>query len=204
VKNFISFLVKLILTVITLFFIYKDWGHFQQEFWSIIPLKKADCDLLENTIKRILKAVIFGIVLTCLVQGVLGGIGFWFSGLPLPLLFGAIMALCALIPFVGTALVWLPAVCYLLLQGEVTKGIILLLWGLFIVGTIDNFIRPIFISSKAGTPVLLIALGALGGLVAFGPSGMVFGPVLLVLLRALYDIYKHRILPSTDSGSVSG
>lgn len=204
VKNFFAFFVKLILMVITLFFIYKDGDRFQQTFWSLMPLREADKRVLIDTVKRVLSAVIYGIFLTCLVQGALGGIGFWFSGLPSPLLFGAMMAVCALVPLVGTALIWLPAAIYLLLQDELVKGLILLAWGALVVGTIDNFIRPFFISGKARLPVLVIAVGALGGLFSFGLLGVVIGPILLALFIALFEMYKGQVFPGQDSDSDSG
>ncbi|MCM2359667.1 MAG: AI-2E family transporter [Geobacteraceae bacterium] len=201
IKNFFAFLVKLILMVIALFFIYKDGERFQQEFWSIMPIKEADKGILVDTVRRVLSAVVYGIFLTCLVQGALGGIGFWFSGLPSPLLFGAMMAVCALIPLVGTALIWLPAAIYLLLQDEVVKGLILMAWGALVVASIDNFLRPFFISGKARLPVLVIALGALGGLVSFGLLGVVIGPIVLALFMALFEIYKGRIFPGDGPDS---
>ena len=204
VKNFFTFFVKLILMVITLFFIYKDGDRFQREFWSVIPLREEDKRVLIDTVKRVLSAVIYGIFLTCLVQGALGGVGFWFSGLPSPLLFGAMMAVCALVPLVGTALIWLPAAIYLFLQDEMVKGLILLAWGAFVVGSIDNFIRPFFISGKARLPVLVIAIGALGGLFSFGLLGIVIGPILLALFIALFEIYKGQVFPGRDAGSDGG
>lgn len=200
VKNFFAFFVKFILMVITLFFIYKDGDRFQEEFWSIIPLNMDDKIILAGTVKRVLSAVIYGIFLTCIIQGALGGIGFWFSGLPSPLLFGAMMAVCALIPLVGTALIWLPGAVYLLLQDEVVKGLVLMAWGAFVVGTIDNFIRPFFISGRAKLSVLVIALGALGGLVSFGLLGVVAGPVMLALFIALFNIYKGEVFPGKSAG----
>lgn len=198
VRNFFIFCIKLLMLVITLFFIYRDGERFEEQFWSVIPLDEEHKLRLAGTVKRVLNAVIFGILLTCMVQGVLGGIGFWFCGLPSPMLFGAMMAVAALVPVVGTALFWFPGAAYLILQGEVARGVVLLAWGALVVSSVDNVIRPFFISGKAHIPVLVVALGALGGLVSFGLLGVVLGPLVLSLFVALFDIYKAQIFPHTD------
>lgn len=192
-KNFFLFTLKLILMVITLFFIYRDGERIQRHFLAVVPLTAAHKEMLVETVRRVLTAVMYGVFLTCLVQGALGGIGFWAAGLPAPALFGAIMAVCALIPVVGTGLIWLPGALYLILNGEVAKGVGLMVWGLVAVSSIDNVIRPFFISGKAKLPVLVIAIGGLGGLAAFGVLGAVVGPIVLALFLALFDIYRREV-----------
>ncbi|CAG0995962.1 Putative transport protein YdiK [Geobacteraceae bacterium] len=193
VKNVFVFTIKLILMVITLFFIYRDGERIQRHVLAIVPLTAANKDILTDTIRRVLKAVMYGVFLTCLVQGALGGIGFWVAGLPSPLLFGAIMAVCALIPVVGTGLIWLPAAIYLLANGEIVRGIGLIIWGFVAVSSIDNVIRPFFISGKARLPVLVIAIGGLGGLASFGLLGAVVGPIVLALFLALFEMYRGEV-----------
>jgi predicted PurR-regulated permease PerM len=200
VVNFFAFAIKLILMVITLFFIYRDGERLQEQFWSVIPLAEEQKDLLAENVKRVLKAVIFGIFLTCVVQGGLGAFGFWFCGLPSPLLFGAMMAVSALIPVVGTALIWAPGAAYLILEGDTTRGMALILWGGLVVSFVDNIIRPFFISGKGHIPVLVVAIGALGGLVSFGLLGVVLGPLVLSLFIAIFDIYKTQIFLPEDAG----
>lgn len=198
IKNFFTIFLKLILMVITLFFIYRDGESFSREFWSVIPLGDANKAILIHTIKRVMSAVIYGIFMACLVQGFLGGVGFWFTGLPSPIFFGAMMAVSALIPIVGTALIWMPGALYLLIQGEILKGILLIVWGALVVSSIDNLIRPFFISGKANLPILVILLGVLGGLFSFGFVGIVIGPIVLALFIDLFDIYKRKFVPCID------
>jgi predicted PurR-regulated permease PerM len=194
-KNFFLMIIKLVLMVITLFFLYRDGETFLQRFLSVLPLEEAESDALLDTVRRVLSAVIYGILLTCLVQGILGGIGFWFSGLPSPILFGALMAVAALVPVVGTALIWLPGGLWLIAGGDVIMGIALLAWGMFVVGMIDNLLRPFFISERAHLPLFVIALGVLGGVFAFGPLGVVTGPIVLALFLAFFEIYARRVFP---------
>ena len=186
-KNVFILIFQLFFMTITLFFFYRDGERLVRRIWRLLPVAPELREIVELTVSRVLNAVIFGIFLTCVVQGVLGGLAFWVAGLPSPLLFGAVMIATAVIPVAGTALVWLPGGLYLLAQGETAAGIGVLIWGALVVGSIDNLIRPLFISGKAHLPILLVAVGALGGLLAFGLIGVVIGPLSLALPLALLD-----------------
>lgn len=204
-KNIFLIIIKLVLLVITLFFLYRDGESFLRRFLSVLPLDHAESADLLGTVNRVISAVLYGIFLTCLVQGTLGGIGFWFSGLPSPLLFGALMAVASLVPVVGTALIWLPGALWLMMEGELLRGVVLLLWGMIVVGMIDNLIRPFFISGKARLSLFVIAVGVLGGLFAFGPLGLVAGPIALALFLSVFDIYAKRVFTRRrKNGSGSG
>lgn len=191
VKNFFGFLFKLVLMLITLFFIYKDGADFLRRFWQAIAIGERLRTTIASTVTRVLGAVMYGVILTCLVQGTLGGLGFWVAGLPSPFLFGTLMAICAPIPFVGTALVWLPGAVYLLAQGHLLAGVALIIWGVLVVSGIDNIIRPLFISGKAKLPILVIVFGVLGGFLAFGLSGLVVGPVVLAIVLVFFEAYRE-------------
>lgn len=186
-KDFFGFLFKLTLMLITLFFIYKDGSRTLQAFWQVVPIGEKLRETITETVSRVLGAVMFGVIMTCMVQGALGGLGFWVAGLPSPFLFGTLMAIFAPIPFVGTALVWLPGAAYLLVQGRIMPGILLIAWGALAVGSIDNILRPLFISGRARLPILVIVFGVLGGFLAFGLSGVVAGPVILALVLVFFD-----------------
>ena len=136
----------------------------------------------------------YGIVLTCIVQGILGGIGFAIAGVPSPVFFGAVMIVCAFIPLVGTALVWVPAALYLLATDHVGKGLFLVVWGVLVISSIDNFIRPFFISGKAKIPLLVILLGVLGGLATMGFLGVIVGPLLFAVSLELARVYRTDII----------
>lgn len=186
-KSTVSLIFLIIFMTMTLFFCYRDGQRIVPWIWGLLPAAPEMRKTIEETVSRVLNAVVFGIFLTCVVQGILGGLAFWVAGLPSPLLFGTIMIITAFIPVVGTALIWLPGGLYLLAQGQSSAGIGLLLWGALVVGSIDNLIRPLFISGKANLPILLVAVGALGGLLAFGLIGVVIGPLSLALPLALLE-----------------
>ena len=189
VKNLFGFVLKLILMVITLFFLYKDGARFMRRCWQLLAFSEQLQNHIIDTVERVLRAVMYGVILTCVAQGTLGGLGFWVAGLPSPFLFGTLMAVCAPIPFVGTALIWLPGSLYLLSQGQTAAGIGLALWGALVVSSIDNILRPLFISTSARLPILLIVFGVLGGFLAFGLSGIVAGPLVLAIVLVFLDAY---------------
>lgn len=200
VKNLFGFVLKMVLLVITLFFIYKDGAYFMQRCWQLLEFSPQLQARIVDTVGRVLRAVMYGVILTCMVQGTLGGLAFWAVGLPSPLLFGTLMAFCAPIPFVGTALIWLPGATYLLTQGQTTTGIALILWGALVVSSIDNVLRPLFISTNAKLPILLIVFGVLGGFLAFGLSGVVAGPLVLAVVLVFLDAYRaNSILPPAQN-----
>lgn len=199
-KNFIAFAIKLALVVIALFCLYRGGEEFLARFWSVVPIGEENKERLIATVKNVLTAVIYGIFLTSALQGILGGIGFWFCGLPSPVLSGMLMAIAALFP-VGTALFWVPGAIYLFFQGEVLKGVLLLAWGILVVSSVDNVLRPLFISGRARIPLLAVILGVLGGLAAFGFIGVIAGPLVLALFLSLFDIYRAEISPESRPGT---
>ncbi|HLO26926.1 MAG TPA: AI-2E family transporter, partial [Geobacteraceae bacterium] len=137
-----------------------------------------------------LRAIINGSILTCLAQGALAGVGFLLFGIPSPVLLGCLTAVAALIPVVGTALIWAPAAGYLLLSGAYIKGGLLVAWGVVVVGSADNFLRPLIIGNKSTLPGLLIAFGAMGGMAAFGLIGAVAGPFALAAIGIILGSWR--------------
>jgi predicted PurR-regulated permease PerM len=130
----------------------------------------------------------WGVAGTCVLQGITGGIAFLALGLPSPFLAGSLMALCALLPVVGTALVWLPAALWLALTGAMGKAVILMVVGAGIIGTMDNITRPMFTKLVgAQMPVLTVTIGAIGGIIVYGLTGLIVGPLALELFSWLLE-----------------
>jgi len=158
-------------------------------------LNKAPRDKLFTRLGKVLRAVVYGCGLTALVQGILVTIGFAITGLSGPIVFGVLASLLALLPFGGAALVWVPGVLYLLATGSIGMAIFLLAWG-GVVSISDNFIRPAIISRYTPVPTLLVFLGVIGGVAAFGPIGFIIGPVILVLATELLRYAEGSITRS--------
>lgn len=175
---------------IAFFFILRDGDLILAYIRDIVPLMSDEREEFMLRASVVLRAVVFGVIITAGVQGILGSIGWWFVGLPSPLLAGGIMALLAMIPFVGTPTVWIPGSIYLFLSNDLKGCIILLLWGICVVSMVDNFLRPYFISEKANMNVFLVFLGAFGGLAAWGFIGLFMGPLILSLFVFFLDSYR--------------
>ncbi|EHM10902.1 putative permease [Thermanaerovibrio velox DSM 12556] len=163
------------------FFMLKDWDRLALGVRNHLPLPGHRRDLFLLKSSRVMRSVIVGSILTGLIQGTLGWIGWHLSGLPNGAAAGLGMFAASFIPLVGTALVWLPGGLYLLLTGSPKAGIFLLLWGATGVSGLDQFIRPVLMSSNRedGTSTLLMITGVIGGLSAFGLPGLFLGPVAL-------------------------
>jgi len=189
-SNLLSFLINLFLTLAALGIFYLRGEMLVEEVTSLLPFPEDRSRELVSRLGAVMKAVVKGVGLTCIAQGALGGLGFWVTGLPSPLLFGTVMAFGSLVPVVGTAVVWLPGALYLLFAGKTVAGIGLILWGVFAVGNIDNILRPLLIGGNIGIPLPLLIVGILGGLFSFGLTGLVLGPLVLAVL--LFVLEEHR------------
>ncbi len=170
-----------------LFFFFRDGDALLARIVRIIPFDGRRKERLEQRLEEVTRAVVFGTVVTALVQGTLLGVGFWITGVPSPVVFGAVAAVASFVPFVGTALVWIPAAIYLWAQGVLWRTLFLVIWSLAIVGTADNFLRPLLVSGKSQVGTLTVFFGGLGGLAAFGLVGLFVGPVILALVLALLE-----------------
>jgi predicted PurR-regulated permease PerM len=169
------------LAVFALFFLYRNGDSVLTQFRGVATrwLGEAAPGYIQ-AVGVTVRAVVFGIVLTALAQGVLAGLGYWVAGIAAPALWGVITALVSLIPFVGPV-VWVGLSLGLLAQGETHAALGLFLWGALVVSWVDNLIRPLVISGPTRIPFLLVFLGVLGGLNAFGLIGLFLGPVLLAV-----------------------
>ncbi len=161
---------------------------------ALIPLAPSLKDKLIEEIKSVTWAVVYGQVMTALVQGSLGGLGFLIFGVPNAVLWGSIMILLSFLPMVGTLVVWAPAGLFLMLSGDTVRGIGLLLWGGLLVMNVDNFLKPRLISGQSTIHPVVVLLGVLGGLRLFGLIGLVAGPLTLALLITLVRFYEEEYL----------
>src|SRR5579883_2573779 len=171
-----------LLTLVLLFFLYRDGDIIAHDLGRAAKrLFRGGYVRYVRAAGAITRAVFFGIILSAAAQGLIAGIGYRLAGLSAPVLLGALTAALSVIPLVGTALVWVPIATGLLIVGAWGKGLFLLAWGTLLVHPTDNLLRPLLVSNAAGLPFLLVALGAIGGLTAFGLVGVFAGPVLLGL-----------------------
>ena len=172
------------LMLFILFFAILDGQSLAATLRALIPMSPEDKRRLFEHLAAVTRAMVYGTGVTALVQGALIAVGFAVLGLPSPVVFGVVAAICALIPMLGTPVVWVPAVLALAAQQRWGAAAVLLGWGIFVV-TIDNFLRPWLVAGKAEVRALTVFIGVLGGVAAFGPIGVIAGPVVLALVIAL-------------------
>jgi predicted PurR-regulated permease PerM len=172
------------LMMFILFFAIRDSEGMFRALRALVPLEEREKTRLFDHLASVTRALVYGTGVTAIVQGTLIALGFAVVGLPSPLVFGVLAALAALVPLAGTPVVWVPAVIVLGMQGRWTAALVLLLWGGFVT-TIDNFLRPWLVSGRAEIGALTVFIGVLGGVAAFGPIGLILGPLVLALAIAL-------------------
>ncbi len=183
---------QLILTFLTLYYFFRDRMGLLEFFRRFIPLSTTETDEMFGRIAQTVNSSIYRNLLVKLIQGFLGGLMFWILGLPAPILFGAAMALFAVLPVMGTAFIWAPAAIFLALSGSWIKALVLAIWGGLVVGLIDNFLYPILVAGELRFHPLAVFFAVFGGLLAFGIAGVVLGPVILAITVALLEIWQVR------------
>lgn len=181
------------LFLIALYYLLKDGQKLKKAIIALSPLSNTDDEAIFQKLKKAINAVMKGSILIALIQGVLTAIGVAIFGVPNAILWGSAAAIAALIPGVGTALVLIPAILFLFLNGQTFSGIGLIIWGVSAVGLVDNFLGPKLVGFKTQLHPLIILLSVLGGLGFFGPLGFLLGPLAASLLFALLDIYASFI-----------
>jgi predicted PurR-regulated permease PerM len=174
-----------------LFYLLRDGDQFMAALRRMAPLDPELTEELLSRARDITYATVFGNVLVAIVQGLIGGVAFQVLGLPAAALWGTIMAVMAMIPMVGPPIIWIPAAIYLAVTGGLVRAIVLALVGILIIGTVDNFIRAVFVGGRARVHSLIVFLSVLGGVLVFGAAGIVVGPVLFVM--ALIAIEAGRL-----------
>ena len=194
------FLVFVMLFALYYLFLYGD--KFIRSLFRISPLSNKDENIILSRFLSMNRATIKGTIIIGIAQGMLGGLSFWILGINAPFLWGVIMGIFSVLPLVGPAIIWLPAAIWLLVSGSWIKGIILLLIGSFIIGSVDNFLRPKLIGSDTALHPLWILIGTFGGILEFGIMGFVIGPLLITIFFALLEIFEKKYLNSNKNAQL--
>jgi predicted PurR-regulated permease PerM len=197
VKGSIFQLIGLILVFYMLFFFLRDRYWALQSIASLSPLSQAEMDKLFKRVGDTIHATVYGTFAIAAVQGTLGGLMFWWLDLPAPFLWGLVMSFLAIVPMLGASIVWAPAALFLALEGNWGSALMLALWGMLVVGTIDNLLRPVFVGNRLKLHTILVFMSVIGGLLQFGPAGLILGPVTLAVTIALLEIWFNRNLAET-------
>jgi predicted PurR-regulated permease PerM len=187
-------LLDLVIFLMMLFFLLRDGDDLRESLRGISPFTRGqESELIEhlgNTVKAVLQAMI----IVPLIQGVVAFFGFWAFGVPSPLLWAVMVVFAALIPILGSPLAWIPAALYFLANGDMGRALGMTAYGIFVISMVDNIVKPVILRGSAQIHMMLGFLSIMGGLLAFGPKGLIVGPVVLSLLLSAYRIYRYDIL----------
>jgi predicted PurR-regulated permease PerM len=197
-----AFLLNLFVMLYAMFFFFKDGHKILERIFYYLPLNDEDETRMLARFTSITRATVKGTLVIGIIQGALAGIAFWIAGIEGAALWGTIMTILSIIPGIGAALVWVPAVIILFVTGQSLTATLLAAWCAAVVGTVDNFLRPMLVGRDAKMPDLLILIGTLGGLFLFGPMGFIVGPIVCGLFLTVWDIYGatfREILPPVTS-----
>jgi predicted PurR-regulated permease PerM len=189
-QNTFDFIVDLFIVLYLLFFLLRDGDGLTRRIRDAVPLDPKQQRDLFNKFTAVIRSTIKGTVVVAIVQGALGGLILWSLGAHAPVLWGALMAVLSLLPAVGSALVWLPVAIYFLVTGAIWRGVVLIAFGVLVIGLIDNLLRPVLVGKETKIPDYVVLVATLGGLAIFGINGFVIGPVIAAMFMAAWDIFS--------------
>lgn len=194
-------LAKVVLTLVISFFFLRDWRAILKKIIDLLPMRIKTIKRLIEEFGNITHTVIFAQLFVAAVQGIVGIVGFYLLGVPFPVILGVVMAFFALIPTVGTAIIWVPASIFLMLSGYFSneywvlgKGVALFAYGTLVISTIDNLLLGKIVHEKAKVSQTIVIIGVIGGGVMFGVVGIFIGPILLPLLLTYFETFKERFM----------
>lgn len=198
-QNTLQFFLHLFVMLYLLFFFIKDGRSMLLAIAQVLPLDLELQDNLRTRFANVARATLKGTFLISAIQGLIGGLTFWALGIRAAILWGVVMALFALIPAVGPAVVWLPAAIILIASGQLAKGLLLVAVGAVVIGLIDNILRPVLVGRDARLPDYIILLTTLGGIAVFGLSGVLIGPIIAALFFTIWTSLEDRHEPADEA-----
>jgi predicted PurR-regulated permease PerM len=185
-----DFVARLFIMLYLAFFLIRDGDAVLRAVRRAIPLAPEHQRELAEKFVTVTRATVKGNLLVALIQGLLGGVAFWFLGVQSALLWAVLMAVLSLLPAVGAALVWAPVALYFFASGAIWQSVALTAYGVLVIGLVDNVLRPVLVGQETRMPDYLVMISTLGGLAVFGINGFVLGPVIAALFIAVWHIYS--------------
>ncbi len=198
-RNVAGFVIDFGIVLMTFFYLLRDGEGYYDSIRHLTPMHEDDKAVVFDTLSSTLSAVVRGLLLTALLQGVVIGLGLLITEVPYWAFLAVLSAACGLLPFGGTALVWIPAAGYLFYAQATTRAVVLLVWSVIAVAVIDNFIKPLAMRHGTTLPTLALFFAIAGGLEVYGPIGIFAGPAILSVLAALLRVYLKTYGAERDS-----
>jgi predicted PurR-regulated permease PerM len=189
-SNLLSFLVHFFLMMLTIYYLFRDGGRLREYIFQLVPMPKEQLEKVANKFQEMGKAIIVGNGLSGIIQGILGGFGFFIFGMGSPFLWGTVMAFTAFLPIVGVSAVFIPATAILMLQGKVGTAIAYLIYNMTYSSIMEYLVKPRLIGKGMKMNQLLVFIGILGGMTLFGILGLVYGPLIITIFLTLAEIYR--------------
>ncbi len=191
-QNTARFFVAAGIMLYMLFFLFRDGRSIGRNIRASMPLSEEYNAQLINKFAAVVRATVKGNIVIAVIQGLIGGVAFWLLGIKGALLWGTLMTFLSLLPAIGSALVWVPAAAYLMLMGQVWKGLILVLVGVLVIGLVDNLLRPILVGKDTRLPDYVVLVSTLGGISVFGINGFVIGPLIAALFISFWTLFRDE------------
>ena len=191
-SGFTKLIADALISFFILFFFFRDGESMLHQGVDVVPLSRDQLTRLNECVKDTVNAILYGTIAIAIIQGGLTAIAFLFLGITSPVLWGVVTSLCALLPVIGTAFVFLPAMGMLLINGHWIKALILLIWAFAVVHPVDNILRPYLIGGRTSLSTLYVFIALLGGVKAFGGLGIFIGPLILAVTVALFRFLKEE------------
>ena len=186
-----DFVLSLFVMLYLLFFLLRDGDSLYTRIRRSLPLRSEQQEALFRRFAVVIRATVKGNIAVAALQGLLGGLAFWVLGINAPVLWGVVMAILSLLPAVGAALVWIPAAIYLFATGDVLQGIGLTLFGVLVIGLVDNILRPILVGKDTRMPDYVVLISTLGGIAIFGINGFIIGPLIAAMFMVSWDMFSE-------------
>ena len=193
--------IGVVLIFYMLFYMLRDREAALLSLRSLSPLSAAEMSRLYSEVADTVHATVYGTLIVAVIQGALGGLMFWWLGIPEPLLWGVVMGLLAVVPVLGAFVIWVPVAIFLALEGRVGSALLLAAWGAVVVGGIDNLLYPMLVGKRLKIHTLVAFVSIVGGLIVFGPSGLILGPVVFTVTRLLLQVWTRPPIEQIDSTS---
>ena len=190
-----GFVASLGVTLYLAFFLVRDGEELAQTAKAALPVPARFKRELVDKFVAVVRASVKGNLLIAGIQGLLGGLAFWFLDVKAALLWAVVMAFFSLLPLVGAGLIWLPVAVYFFVSGAIWQGMALLAWGVLVIGLADNLLRPMLVGKDAGMPDYVVMITTLGGMAVFGPNGFIIGPTIAAMFIAVWHLAPEPTHP---------
>jgi len=194
-QNTFNLLANVFITLYLAYFMIRDGERLVRAVRDAIPLAPQHKQELFEKFTTVIRATVKGTLIIALIQGVLGGVAFWFLDVRSPLLWGVLMGFLSLLPVIGAGLVWVPVAVFLVVSGAVWQGIALIAYGVLVIGLVDNLLRPVLVGKDTHIPDYIVLITTLGGIAVFGVNGFVVGPAIAAMFIAVWQIYRPPPMP---------